>query len=135
MPDGIHPLHILLVDDQPERRAELERTLASIGSGVEGAGTVLRALDRLAEGRPVDVVLVDEELAESTGFRTLTRCRPRSASKPLTVMMLDDPGRRSLYRGCGVDLYVQRPTSTSSAGRMLAHFASHTPSEVQRLSA
>lgn len=71
---------VLLVDDDPLVLASAAGMLEELGHGVVEAGSARQALDRLAEGRPVDLVVTDYGMPGMTGLElaeALRQLRPR----------------------------------------------------------
>ena len=69
------PLRVLIVDDEPPARRIIAKLLTRYCDdiyAVATAGTVAEAVDQIAEQRP-DLLLLDVELGEATGFDLLTR--------------------------------------------------------------
>lgn len=66
---------VLLVDDEPRMRSALKRTLRREGYAIETAGNASEALDRLAEGPPVDLVISDYKMPGQNGIELLTAIR------------------------------------------------------------
>lgn len=89
---GKGPL-VLVVDDEPEIRQLVERTLVSKGYGVEVAQDGAEALDK-AEKLVPDLVLLDAMLPKVHGFEACRRIKasPRTRSVPVIMMT-------AIYRG------------------------------------
>ncbi len=68
---------VLLVDDEPGVLSALRRSLRREGLGLETAADPARALERLAEGPPVDLVISDHRMPGMTGVELLTRVKAR----------------------------------------------------------
>jgi two-component system cell cycle response regulator len=79
---------ILVVDDSQMNRMILTRALTEDGHETVTAENGLQALDLLADGAGVDVVLLDLEMPELDGYETLTRIKddPRLRHLPVIVI-------------------------------------------------
>ncbi|HEX5826740.1 MAG TPA: response regulator [Candidatus Limnocylindrales bacterium] len=87
------PGHILVVDDSRMNRMTLIRLLQRLGHESLEAADGREALDLLATGAPVDLVLLDLVMPEVDGFETLETMKadPRLAHIPVIVVSgLDD---------------------------------------------
>jgi CheY-like chemotaxis protein len=107
------PRRVLVVDDEPEIRLLLERTLKAKGFAVETAADGEEGLARIVEGLP-DLVLLDAMLPKIHGFEVCRKVRsdPRTRSVPIIIMT-------AIYRGWrfaqdareayGAEDYVEKP--------------------------
>ena len=77
---------ILLVDDQPEVREMLTEALAAHGHVVAQAASGGHALDRLAGGEPVDLVLTDLGMRDMTGWEVAESVRRRWPDLPVGLI-------------------------------------------------
>ena len=66
---------VLLVDDEPRMRSALKRTLRREGFAIETASNASEALDRMADGPPVDLVISDYKMPGQNGIELLTAIR------------------------------------------------------------
>ena len=85
--------HVLVVDDSRMNRMTLIRLLERLGHETTEAADGREALDVLAAGTPVDLVLLDLVMPELDGFETLATMKadPRLAAIPVIVVSgLDD---------------------------------------------
>jgi class 3 adenylate cyclase len=85
--------HVLVVDDSRMNRMTLVRLLERLGHETSEAVDGLDALDVLAAGTPVDLVLLDLVMPRLDGFETLATMKadPRLAAIPVIVVSgLDD---------------------------------------------
>jgi two-component system, OmpR family, response regulator CpxR len=81
----MHPLRILVVEDDPDIREMLIACLSQEGE-VEGAADGQEALERLARGPPPSVLLLDLRMPRLSG-EELLREMERSPSQPPVVTM------------------------------------------------
>jgi adenylate cyclase len=87
------PGHVLVVDDSRMNRMTLIRLLDRLGHETTEAADGREALDVLAAGTPVDLVLLDLVMPEVDGFETLATMKadPRLSNIPVIVVSgLDD---------------------------------------------
>ena len=85
--------HVLVVDDSKMNRMTLVRLLERLGHETTEATDGREALNLLAAGTPVDLVLLDLVMPELDGFATLATMKadPRLAAIPVIVVSgLDD---------------------------------------------
>ncbi|HEX7024672.1 MAG TPA: protein kinase, partial [Gemmatimonadales bacterium] len=99
----VQPAHILVVDDQEDNRAVLERRLRRQGHTVECATGGRSALDMLGRQR-FDLVLLDVLMPDLDGLAVLERMKADPAVRDLPVIMisaLDDTASvvRCIERG------------------------------------
>ena len=87
-------MHFLIVDDHPLYREALRGTvlLAYPDSGVEEAGSIAAACERLHASRGVDLVLLDLSMCDVSGFDGLVTLRKRFPSMPILIVSgLEEP--------------------------------------------
>lgn len=99
-------LRVLLVDDSPERRSSVERSLAGVGCEVVGfASSTEDLLQRVQRDNP-EVVIID---LDSPGRDTLESLQSvqSSAPRPIVMFTQDDNGETiSRATRAGVSAYV-----------------------------
>ena len=76
---------LLIVDDEPEIRAELAEYFEGKGYRVEQAADGLEALDQVAVAMP-DVVITDLKMPRCDGFELIRRLRATHASLPIVAI-------------------------------------------------
>ena len=76
---------LLIVDDEPEIRAELAEYFEGKGYRVEQAADGLEALDQVAVAMP-DVVITDLKMPRCDGFELIRRLRAAHASLPIVAI-------------------------------------------------
>ena len=104
-------LRVLVVDDEPNLREVLSRTLRGDGWDVESAATGQQALDVAADFVP-DVVVLDIMLPDIDGYAVLRALRQSEPS--VCVLFLsaqDEPSDRIAGLTAGGDDYVTKPFS------------------------
>ena len=104
---------ILVVDDEPEIRNLLERTLSARGFTVETAPDGEEALARVAARRPA-LVLLDAMLPRIHGFEVARRLRadPRTRDVPVVMMTAVYRGWRfaqDAREAYGAEDYIEKP--------------------------
>jgi adenylate cyclase len=78
----------LVVEDDPDVRGWLSRTLVADGWSVVEAENGHAALDRLAEGRQIDLVLLDLIMPQMDGFDFLDAFRRSDAGRHVPVIVI-----------------------------------------------
>lgn len=94
---------VLLVDDEPHVLSALKRTLRREGLEIETAGHAREALDRLAAGPPVDLVISDHKRPGQAGVDLLGAIRrdsPRTARILLSGWASEIPEAALQRAGC-----------------------------------
>lgn len=111
-PRGVTAGTVLVVDDSRMHRLTLARLLEQLGHDVVEAADGRDALERLRNGSPVDIVLLDLVMPILDGFETLAAIRADRALAAIPVIVvsgLDDlDGIVRCIRMGAVD-YLQRP--------------------------
>ncbi len=82
-----HPSRILVVDDQEDNRAVLERRLRRQGHTVQSASGGHAALALLAR-EEVDLVLLDVLMPDLDGYAVLERLKAQPATRDIPVIMI-----------------------------------------------
>ena len=104
-------LRVLVVDDEPNLREVLSRTLRGDGWDVESAATGQQALD-VADSFSPDVVVLDIMLPDIDGYAVLRALRQ---SEPAVCVLFlsaqDEPSDRIAGLTAGGDDYVTKPFS------------------------
>ena len=102
------PAHVLVVEDDPEISALLERFLVEAGYGVsvthDGA-----AMDRVLATRPIDLVLLDLMLPDEHGLALCRRIRANSGAGIIMVTALSELTDVVVGLETGADDYVGKP--------------------------
>lgn len=101
---------ILLVDDEPHVLSALKRTLRREGLEIETAGHAREALDRLAEGPPVDLVISDHKMPGQAGVDLLSAIRrdsPKTARILLSGWATEIP--EATLQGAGCAAVLSKP--------------------------
>ena len=77
---------VLVVDDDPTQRRLSQAVLEREGFRVAHADGGRAALDHLASGAPIDVVLLDLNMPGVSGMETLADMRQRGFLQPVIVV-------------------------------------------------
>jgi len=104
---------VLVVDDEPEIRMLVERTLRAQGYEVETAADGEDGLAKV-QARPPDLVLLDAMLPKMHGFEVARRLRSDPRTRPVPIVMMT-----AIYRGWrfaqdareayGAQDYIEKP--------------------------
>ena len=100
--------HILVVDDDPDTRDELNEYLTRHGYRVgtaDGGAAMRRALER----EPVDLVILDLTLPEEHGLALVGSIRDASSAGVIILTGTGDPVDRIVGLELGVDDYMSKP--------------------------
>jgi CheY-like chemotaxis protein len=108
----MHPLHVLVVEDEPTNREVAAVILRSGGHHVTSCSSGREALALLAGGAAVDAIVMDLLMPELDGI-TLTRtlkADPRLAAIPvLIVSARASASDRALGLAAGAEGYLTKP--------------------------
>lgn len=85
-------MRILLVDDEQRLRSAIARSLSARGHTVSEAGDAKSAL-ALAESQPVDLLILDINLPDATGWDVLRALKERKATVRTVVFSAAPPSR------------------------------------------
>jgi CheY-like chemotaxis protein len=104
---------VLVVDDEPEIRAMLERLLKSKGYRVVSTDNGRAALGMVKEHAP-DLILLDAMLPEVHGFDIARRIKASKRYAHIPIVMVSAVYRgwrfaEDLRESCGVEHYVEKP--------------------------
>ena len=84
----MRPLRVLLIEDNPGDARLIRELLVEAGAGFEPEWVqrLDLGLERLADGEPVDAVLLDLSLPDSQGFATFERVRAAAPDVPIIML-------------------------------------------------
>jgi len=113
---------VLVVDDSPSVRAELQAAFVRMGIVIDTAGSAGEALERMAR-QPVDLALLDIVLPDLDGFRLARRIRSQVRWRELPIVVLS--GRTSVLDICrgaaaGCSAYLGKPVRFDDLRRTVA---------------
>jgi DNA-binding response OmpR family regulator len=103
--------HVLIVDDDQELCSMLAEYLGPEGFTVETAGRGSAALERVARGGALDLVVLDVMLPELSGFEVLRRLRSASRIPVIMLTARGDEVDRVIGLELGADDYLAKPFS------------------------
>jgi CheY-like chemotaxis protein len=114
-PSDLPPLRVLLAEDNPVNQRVACRLLEKRSHYVVVAGNGVEALERWRE-RPFDLVLMDMQMPEMSGFETIQRIREeeRASGRRTAIIALTAHAMRGDRERClesGADEYVSKPIS------------------------
>jgi len=116
-PAGGARLSVLIVEDDPDMAALVERLLCDAGFDAETAASRDHIMARLRRQPSPDLILLDVNLPDVNGFDVLQRLKAHPVLKAIAVIMLTaDAQRESIVRGLagGADGYVTKPFERGS---------------------
>jgi signal transduction histidine kinase/DNA-binding response OmpR family regulator len=141
MPDALHPLRVLLVEDNTVNQRLVTRLLGKRGHTVRVADNGAHAVSAW-EGEPFDVILMDIEMPEMDGFEATAEIRRREARRaregadgapgnrrmPIIAMTAHAmKGDEERCRGAGMDGYVSKPFTLAQLTAALAAVVKSSP--------
>lgn len=120
---------ILVVDDEPDSREALSRTLRTRSAVVRTSGSTAEALRHLAEEAP-DLVVTDIAMPGEDGFALLHGIRhhanfPVRAVPVLAVTAYSSEGDRARMLAAGFDGHVAKPLPPRALVRSVARLLGH----------
>jgi CheY-like chemotaxis protein len=127
--------HILVVDDAPDVRLMLRYVLEDGDSVIVTAASAREALLRLAEPRPIDLVVLDVQMPEMDGWEMLTAVRANPGWRDLPVILCTAHGAPlDLVRGweLGCDAYVTKPIDVGAVRATVTTTLQRSPEERRR---
>jgi two-component system, OmpR family, KDP operon response regulator KdpE len=107
---------ILVVDDEPQIREAIQRSLVARGYAVELAGDGAEALD-LAAASPPDLVVLDLNMPVMDGLEFSRRVRAWSTVPIIVLSVREDEPDKIAALDLGADDYLTKPFGT---GELLA---------------
>jgi PAS domain S-box-containing protein len=110
-PDQV-AFRVLVVDDDQPSRDMLAAMLMGVGFTVETVAGAAPALDRLSQGEPVGLVLMDKSMPGMDGYEALARMRDLPGGRELSVLIVTASGfadEREHALAVGANGYVSKP--------------------------
>src|SRR5882762_9273583 len=100
---------ILLIDDEPDLRALLQRYLVEQGFEVKALADASQ-VDRLLQREPFDLMVLDIMMRGEDGLSLCQRLRAQKETIPIIMLTArGDPVDRILGREAGADDYLPKP--------------------------
>ena len=81
-------MRVLVIDDSRAIRMILKKTLVGLGADVSEASNGVEALDKLGEGSPFDLALVDWNMPEMNGYEFVKAARANAAYAAMKICMV-----------------------------------------------
>jgi len=110
-----NPLHVLVVDDEPDLRELIEYNLIQSGHSVTTACDGIAALE-LAESTLPDVIVLDVMMPGLNGIQVAQRLRSQTQTASVPIIMLTAKAEESHELeglNAGADDYITKPFSMS----------------------
>lgn len=106
----LHPLQILIVDDNPVNVKLAQRVLTKLGYKPESAQNGIEALE-LVRKQHFDIVLMDVQMPDMDGLEATRRIRELEKHQPIIVAMTANAmqGDRNECIQAGMDDYISKP--------------------------
>lgn len=102
-------MRVLVIDDDPQIRSLLERTLRLEGFSPHPVETAEEAVDLLEKGQSFDLYVVDQMLPGMSGLSLVKALRKRSLTGILMLTAKDAISDRVLGLEAGADDYLGKP--------------------------
>jgi two-component system, OmpR family, response regulator TctD len=120
-------MKLLLVEDNPQMQATLQRSFERRGVQVVTCGDGTRALDRWRASAP-DVVLLDLSLPGLDGLQVLERARAEGMRTPVLILTARGTvGDRILGLNTGADDYLPKPFDLDELDARIRALARRSP--------
>ena len=118
---SLHPLSILLAEDNTVNQKLAMRLLGNMGYTADLAVDGLQAIDAL-ERATYDVVLMDVQMPELDGLEATRRIRARWPDRPVHIVAMTAnamAGDRDACLAAGMNDYVSKPISPAALAAAL----------------
>ncbi|MCR9254857.1 MAG: ATP-binding protein [Alphaproteobacteria bacterium] len=108
----VQPLRILLAEDDAISRMLIQSVLEEEGHSIVTATNGAQALDMVASGLPIDVVIMDMNMPVMDGSEATARIKRERPDLPILALTADAvPRNRSLYLRSGLDAFLTKPVN------------------------
>lgn len=118
-------LHVLLVDDRPERRELMRHLVASTGLVAEDVAEAPALAEAMAilDRDDQEVVVLEIQLPVSVGLEAIATLRGRSADLRIVVCSFHgEAATKAQALASGADAYLDKPVSSLSLQDLLRGF-------------
>ncbi|MFQ5461516.1 MAG: response regulator transcription factor [Phycisphaerae bacterium] len=105
-----NPVHVLVVDDDPEVADAIREGLASLDASMDHVTTIAQGRQRLAQGGSFDAIILDRGLPDGDGVTLADACREAGMEIPILMVTAHDTVQdRVLGLKLGADDYICKP--------------------------
>jgi len=121
-------MHVLVVDDDPVNRAVVEAQLEFCACTSEVATNGAEAVARIeSEGRPIDLVLMDQQMPVMDGIEATRTLRRGGYALPIVALTANAFAEdRTECLNAGMDAFLTKPISREALRSTLASLAAPT---------
>ena len=126
-PPNPHNNRIMIIDDSVNVRQFLALTLTKAGYQVEQAGDGQEALEKLAAGVSVYLIICDLEMPRLDGFGFLSQIKSNAKYQHLPVIMLTSRSgekHRQAAMNLGAEAYINKPLQKQELWKILTQLNS-----------
>lgn len=120
------PTTIMIVDDEPGNLNVLETMLTAVGFAVETVASAAQVLERLRQTGDVNLVLIDKNMPEMSGYEAIPHLRALPGGSELPVLMVSASGfdkEGAFARAAGADGYLTKPVRREQLLEQIASLA------------
>lgn len=118
VPEG---LRVLLAEDGEDNRRLIEHLMTRLGATVESVENGAEAVDRVLEGGPFDLVLLDMQMPVMDGWEAARRIRNAGSTVPMVALTANAlPGHRDACLEAGCDGYLAKPIRRDALASTIA---------------
>jgi len=123
MKNNPNDTRILVVDDEPDVHAVLDKMLTREGYTVDSAYSADEAYQAIERNKP-DVMLLDIMMPQTSGIEVCNRIKENTATRDIIVLIVsarDEQADRIEGLAHGADDYVSKPFHLRSLIRKIEH--------------
>ncbi|MCF8373507.1 MAG: response regulator [Bacteroidales bacterium] len=115
IPDKIHGLKVLAVDDNKTNRIILQETLKSFGFVADIFETAIEALQSFQAGskEKYDIIITDFQMPVMSGFDLLKAVREKSQIPAIVLTSVGAWGEKNVFKELGNIAYLTKPVKQS----------------------